>query len=89
MRIPTRDAKGAAMAITAGRAKSTRRTTWLKGTRLVRISWARSRSWFTKKIKKKKRKETKKENSDSAIIYLNSVQDVERELSAMPLVIYR
>jgi hypothetical protein len=59
------EAKGAERATTEGRAKKTSRVTSLTGTRLVRISWARRRSWFTKKIMKKNRKETRKEKRAS------------------------
>jgi hypothetical protein len=59
------DAKGAERATTEGRAKKTSRATSPAGTRLVRISWARRRSWFTKKIMKKKRKQTRNENRAS------------------------
>jgi hypothetical protein len=37
------------------------------------------RSWFTKKIKKKKRKDTKNENAVSEIIYLKIMGERERE----------
>ena len=40
IRVPTREAKGADMAITPGREKSTNSATWPKGTCLVRISRA-------------------------------------------------
>jgi hypothetical protein len=68
IRVPTMEAKGADMAIIEGMEYSTRRATWPKGTCLVKISWAKRRSWFTKKIKKKKRKDTKKENRVSVRI---------------------
>jgi hypothetical protein len=68
IKVPTREAKGAAIAIIDGRENSMSRATWAKGTRLVNISWARSRSWLTKKTKKKKRKETKNEKKVSDTI---------------------
>jgi hypothetical protein len=69
IRVPTRDAKGADIAIIEGMEKSMSKATWGKGTCLVRISCARSNNWFTKNIKKKKRNETRNENKVSFRIY--------------------
>jgi hypothetical protein len=65
MSVPTNEAKGADIAITPGKEKSTSRATCPKGTCLDKISWAIRRSWFTKKIKKKKRNEMKKAKNAS------------------------
>jgi hypothetical protein len=70
IKVPTREAKGADNAITEGKENSTKSATCPKGTCLARISWAINRSWLTKKIKKKKRNEIKKEKKVSVRIYL-------------------
>jgi hypothetical protein len=81
IRVPTKEAKGADIATTEGREKRTNRATCRRGTFLVKISWAISSSWFTKKTKKKKRKATKNETRVSKKILLNMVQDAERLFS--------
>jgi hypothetical protein len=60
IRVPVRQAKGEAMAMIEGREYRTRRATWYRGTRFSRISLAIRRSWLTKKIKKKNKKQTQK-----------------------------
>ncbi len=71
---PTRDAKGNAKAIIAGKEYIIIRETFLKDTFFERISSAIRSSWLTKKIKKKKRNATAKENINSAKIYLYMVK---------------
>ena len=66
---PTREAKGKAIDIIAGREKIIRRRTSKNGTSFDKTSSAIRRSWFTKNIKKKKRKATKKEKRNSFPIY--------------------
>jgi hypothetical protein len=78
---PTREAKGADNAITEGKENKTKRATCPNGTCLERMSCAINRSWFTKKIKKKKRNEIKKEKNASLRIYMKIVRDMERGLS--------
>jgi hypothetical protein len=68
IRVPVRQAKGEAMAITEGREYRSKSATWGRGTRLERISRAISKSWFTKKTKKKKRKHTKNAKKISRVI---------------------
>jgi hypothetical protein len=65
IKVPTREAKGADIAITEGRENSTKRATCPNGTCLDKISCAIKRSWLTKKIKKKNRNEIKKEKKVS------------------------
>lgn len=67
---PTKDENGRANATIAGREYNIIRETFLKDTFFERISSAISKSWLTKKIKKKKRKATKKEKINSNKMYL-------------------
>jgi hypothetical protein len=46
-----------------------------------------SRSWFTKKIKKKKRNETEKEKRISPVTYLIIVHDSERRIVIVTIVL--
>jgi hypothetical protein len=78
IKVPERDAKGAARAITEGREYSTNRETRWRGTLFESICWAIKRIWFTKKIIKKKRKHTRKVKRASLMIYIKTVRERDR-----------
>ena len=71
---PTNDENGKAKATIDGREYNIIRATFLKETFFESISSAISKSWLTKKMKKKKRKATTNENINSDKIYLYMVK---------------